>query len=463
MLQAASVSKAMSSHGAVVLAAGKGTRMKSQTPKVLHRICGREMVSLVVDAACEAGFDPIVVVAPRDSQAIKDTLGSRVRYAQQAQPLGSGHAMLQARSVLDHMENVFVLVGDVPLILPETLSEMRRLHDDREACITLLTAVDVNPNGLGRVVRSGSGSITAVIEEGDADEAALSIAEVNAGVYCFRSHWLWDSLSSLPPSPGGEVFLTDLIGLAAQQSMLLESLQSRHPQETLGVNTRVQLAEAEAVMRQRIRERWMLLGVTMPDPAAVYIEAAAELGQDTVVLPNTHIIGASRIGGNCQIGPNVIVRDSLMGDGCRIVASVIDGSTLDDDVDVGPFSHIRPGSHLERGVRIGTSVEVKNSRLGPGTVSGHFSYIGDADLGANVNIGAGTITCNYDGEKKNKTTIGDDAFIGSDSMLVAPVNIGARSWTGAGAVVTRDVPPDSLAVGVPARVTPKKRGRKANK
>ena len=451
----------MTSHGAVVLAAGSGTRMRSKTPKMLHRVCGREMVTIVVDAVTEAGFGPVAVVVPNDSQAIRDAIGDRARFAVQAEPLGSGHAAAQAESVFGGVGNVLVLYGDLPLLLPETLGEMRRLHDEREACVTILTATEVATDGMGRVVRSASGEIEAVVEEDQAEEATLAIGETNAGVYCFRASWLWDNVGKLGPSPRGEIFLTDLIAVAARQGVTIESLQSARPSETLGVNTRVQLAEAEAVLRQRIREHWMLCGVTMPDPSSVYIDADVELGQDTSVLPNSHVTGASRVGSGCEIGPGSIIRNAVIGDRCRILSSVIEGSTLEEDVDVGPFSNVRPGSHLGKGVHIGTSVEVKNSRLGPRTAAGHFSYIGDAELGERVNVGAGTVTCNYDGERKNKTVIGDEAFIGSDSMLVAPVTIGARARTGAGAVVTKDVPPDSLAVGVPAKVSRKERRKEA--
>ena len=431
--------------------------MKSETPKVLHRICGRQMVGLVVDTAIQAGLAAIVVV-PKDSRAIREALGSTVSYTEQSEPLGSGHALLQARSAIKEVDNVVVLSGDVPLIRPETLKQLMRLHDEREACVTLLTATPAKPNGAGRVVRSLSGDINGIVEESEADEATLAISEINSGAYCFRASWLWDSLSSLPPSPGGEIFITDLVAQAAQEGMVIESMQTEDSEETLGVNTRVQLAEAAGVLRRRILERWMLDGVTISDPASVYIDATVELGQDSVVMPNTHITGCSRMGRSCEIGPNSIVSDSLLGDDCKVLASVVEGSELEERVEVGPFSHIRAGSHLEAGVHIGNYAEVKESHLGPGTKSGHFSYIGDTDVGANVNIGAGTVTCNYDGRQKNRTIIGDDAFIGSDSMLVAPVNIGARSVTGAGSVVTNDVPPDSLAVGVPAKVIPRKKG-----
>jgi bifunctional UDP-N-acetylglucosamine pyrophosphorylase/glucosamine-1-phosphate N-acetyltransferase len=436
--------------------------MNSKIPKVLHRVCGREMVSLVVDAARGAGFDATVVVVPPDASSIRTALGNGVSYAVQPEPLGSGHALLQARELLHGVDNVAVLHGDVPLIRPETLASIMRRHQDSRACITLLSATPRAPGDLGRVVRDASGRITAIVEFSQAGEEARSIAEVNGGIYCFSSSWLWPHLEGLGPSPRGEVFLTDLVALASQQGMVIESIQAHQPQEILGVNTRVHLAEAEAVLRQSLRERWMLFGVTLPDPGSVYIDYDVDLGRDTVLLPNTHISGASRIGRDCQIGPNTTISGSEIGDGCRITASVIESSTLEGGVDVGPFSHIRPGSHLESGVHIGNFAEVKQSRLGRGTKSGHFSFIGDADVGANVNIGAGTVTCNYDGTNKHRTRIEDDVFIGSDSMLVAPVTIGARSSTGAGSVVNRDVPPDSLAIGAPARVRAKKRSNNNN-
>ena len=441
-----------------MLAAGKGTRMKSQTHKVLHKICGVEMVSLVVGAARDAGLDPIVVVVPRHETAFRSLLESSVVYAEQTEPLGTGHALLQAEPALEHVENVLVLNGDVPLMSSDTLRALLTAHQRREACITLLVSTSTRPDGLGRIIRSPSGAICAVVEEEDADEEARSIEEINGGIYCFRRSWLWDNLATLPPSPSGEIRIPDLVGLAAEQEMAIESIQPGSGYEAQGVNTRAELAQAEAVLRDRIRHRWMIDGVTISDPLSVYIDATAELGEDTVLLPNTHISGGTRIGRGCEIGPNSVVSNSRIGDDCRIVSSAIEDSTLEGKVQVGPFSRVRGGAHLESGVYIGTSVEVKGSRLGAGTKSSHFSYIGDADVGANVNIGAGTVTCNYDGERKHKTTIGDDAFIGSDSMLVAPVEVGARSSTGAGAVVTKDVPSDSLAVGVPARVAPKKRG-----
>ena len=445
----------MPTHAAVVLAAGQGTRMNSRISKVLHRICGREIVALVVDSARAAGLDPIVVVIPPDGDAIRDALGAGVTYVVQPEPRGSGDALLHARPFLSDDGSVVVLYGDVPLVRPETIRRMVTRHREAEASVTLLTATPARPDGLGRVVRSPSGEVRAIVEEKEADEAVRQIREINGGTYCFNSAWLWGSIGDLANSHQGETFLTDLVGLASGRGLTIEATQPEGVSETLGVNTRVELAEAESILRRRILQRWMLEGVTIRDPDSAYLDVTVCLGQDTVVLPNTHVTEGSRVGRDCEVGPNTIVRDSVVGDGCKIVASVVEGSTLEAHVDVGPFSHIRAGSLLERGVYVGNYAEVKNSRLGRGTKSGHFSYLGDAEVGANVNIGAGTVTCNYDGQRKNKTVIGDDAFIGSDSMLIAPVSIGARSATGAGAVVTKDVPSDSTAVGAPARVRPR--------
>ena len=450
----------LTTYAAIILAAGSGTRMKSQLPKVLHRICGRAMVSLVANAAVQAGLGQIIVVVPPDSQAIRDALGGSFRYVVQPEPLGSGHALLQVRSSLESVNHAVVLSGDVPLIRPQTIEKMIRVHNETKACITLLTSRPRSSDGLGRVVRSESGRIKEIVEEREADEATLSVREVNAGAYCFNSPWLHEALGSLEMSPRGEMLLTDLASIAGQQEMLIESVESTNTDETLGVNTRVHLARAEAALRGTIRERLMAGGVTITHPESVYVDARVEIGEDTIILPNTHITGESRIGAGCEIGPNSVISGSVVGPGCRIVCSVVEESTLEDGVMVGPFSHIRPGSTLQREVYVGNFAEVKNSRLGPGTKSGHFSYVGDADLGANVNIGAGTVTCNYDGQEKHRTTIGDGAFIGSDSMLIAPINIGQRATIGAGAVVNTDVPADSLAIGMPARVTPKRSRRR---
>ena len=441
----------MKKHGVVVLAAGKGTRMNSRVPKVLHQICGREMVSLVVDTAMAVGLGPIAVVVPSEFEAIQKTLSENVRYSVQSQPLGTGHALLQARSVMADVDNICVLSGDVPLVKSETLNSLVKTHFDRDSLITILTATSSTPEGLGRVVRNSSGEITNVVEEMDIDEGTRNIFEINAGIYCFQSSWLWANLETLKTSPNGEILLTDLISTAALQGRAAESVKAEDPEEALGVNTLLQLSQAEAILRQRILERWMLDGVEIRDPATAYIDFDVELGHDTKVLPNTHIKGISRIGSESEIGPDTTIDASTIGDRCKIISSTVSASVLEEGVGVGPYSNIRQGSHLKNGVHIGSYVEIKASRIGKGTKSGHFSYIGDADVGSNVNIGAGTVTCNYDGVRKNHTRIEDNAFIGSNTMLVAPVTVGTNASTGAGAVVTKDVKPGSQVLGVPAR------------
>lgn len=406
----------------------------------------------MVDAVRDAGIAEIAAVIPPDARPFHTRLGDSVLYATQAEPLGTGHALLQAQHSLKSADNILVLYGDTPLIQASTLTHLVRQHLDSEACATIVTSIATKPDGMGRVLRDDTGSITSIVEELNADDETLAIREVNSGLYCFRGSWLWRNLERLAPTSNGELLLTDLIQVAVEQGLPVESMTTDDPYETMGVNDRLQLAEAETIMRRRIREQWMLGGVTMPDSSSVYIDKTVTLEPDTAILPNTHITGKSVIGSGCTIGPNSIIDNARIGNDCEVVSSVVRDSTLESRVDVGPFSHIRGGSHIEAGVHVGTSAEVKNSRLGRGTKMGHFSYMGDATLGANVNIGAGAITCNFDGESKHETIIGKDAFIGSDTMLVAPIKIGDRASTGAGAVVTKDVPADSTVIGVPARV-----------
>ena len=433
----------MTIRAAIILAADPGTRMKSAMPKVLHPVCGKPMVALVAEAAAGAAVGATVVVVPPESEAIRSTLDDSVAYVEQADPLDGGRALLRARDSLQRVDNVVVLDGNFPLITGETLAAMAEVHERSGAAVTLLTAAARSPDGLPRVVRDSSGRVTHTVE----DDGGRGMREVDAGIYWFRSEWLWRNLDAVGPSPGG-----DLLRAASEQGEVVADLAVDSPVEAIGVSTRAQLAEAEEAMRRSVREKWMLAGVTMREPSSVYVDVDVRIGQDTVIHPNTHLRGATVVGPGCEIGPDTTVSDATLGAGCRIVSSVVTGSTLENDVEVGPFSHIRPGSHLEAGVRIGSFGEVSRSRLGRGARSAHFSYIGDAEIGANVNIGAGTVTCNFDGVEKHRTQIGEGAFIGSGSMLVAPVTIGARARTGAGAVVTTDVPPDSLAVGVPARV-----------
>ena len=444
------------SFASVILAAGKGTRMKSRKPKALHPVCGKPMLEIIADSAEAAGLTPVTVVVPGDSEAIRRSLGDRCLYAVQKDRLGTGHALMKARGVITDCDNIMVMAGDTPLIRPETLTEMTRTHISSEAPITMLTSELADPDGLGRVVRNANDGITSIVEQKEADPQTLNIREINAGVYCFRTSWLWDNLPRLKPSSTGEIFLTDLIEVAADQGHEVASIALKDANEAFGVNTRLELSRVESIMRDRIRRYWMMEGVSIPDPESVYIDYDARVGMDTVILPNTHIKSDAVIGEDCEIGPNSVIADSRIGDQCRIVSSVVEEAIIESDVHVGPFSHIRPGAYLESEVRIGNFGEIKNSRIGRGTKSGHFSYIGDADVGENVNIGAGSITCNYDGQNKHRTVIGDDVFIGCDTMMVAPVTIGDRSYTGTGSIINKDVPPDSGAIGAPARIRSRK-------
>ena len=436
------LSETMTTRAAIVLAADRGARMRSAVPKALHPVCGKPMVAHVVEAAAGAGVDSTAVVVPPDSEAFRSTLGGSVACVEQDDPADGGRALLRTRDLLRDADNVAVIDGNVPLIRSETLAAMADVHERSGAAVTLLTGTLRSPDGLPRVVRDSSGRVTHAVEDG-----VEGGHEVDPGVCWLRSEWLWRNLDSVGRSPGAE-----LLRAAIEQGEVVADLDDYSPVEAIRVDDRVQLAEAEQAMRRAVRERWMLAGVTMRDPSSVYLDADVEIGRDTVVHPNTHLVGATVVGPDCEIGPDATIRDATLGAGCRIVSSVVNGATLEDDVEVGPFSHVRPGSRLESSVKVGSFGEVSRGRLGRGTRSAHFSYIGDADVGANVNIGAGTVTCNFDGAEKHRTEIGEGAFIGSGSMLVSPVRIGAGARTGAGAVVTKDVPPGSLAVGVPARV-----------
>jgi bifunctional UDP-N-acetylglucosamine pyrophosphorylase/glucosamine-1-phosphate N-acetyltransferase len=340
----------------------------------------------------------------------------------------------------------------MPLVSPETLNQLVAAHQKNPVVISMVTVVATDPRGFGRIVRGADGQVQAIVEEAQATPEQLTIRELNASVYCFSAEWLWPALQRIPLSPKGEYYLTDLVGLAVADGLSVQALVAEDATEMIGVNTRIHLAEAEALLRRRINQQWMLSGVTMINPEATYIEPGVTIGRDTVLWPDTYLRGETTIGADCELGPNTIICDSQVGDGCTILGSVLEGAVLEDHVEVGPYARLRKGAHLASRVHMGNFGEVKNSYLGPGSKMGHFSYLGDATIGPEVNIGAGTITCNFDGKQKHPTEVGEGAFIGSDTMLVAPVKIGAGARTGAGAVVTRDIPPYSLAVGVPARI-----------
>lgn len=440
---------------AILLAAGQGTRMKSRLPKVLHRVAGQPMIEHALRAARAASTETPVVVIGHGAELVRQTVKG-VEFALQSEQLGTAHAVRQAEPLLRGKTDLLIVCyADMPLLRAESLQRLVETQKTNDGPMTMMTVIADDPRGFGRIVRSEQGDVQAIVEEAQATPDQLNIKELNVGAYCFRADWLWDALTRIPVSPKGEYYLTDTVEIAVRDGLPVRAITIDDLDEAIGINTRVHLAEAEVIMRQRINRTHMLAGVTLIDPNSTYIEAGVTIGQDTVIWPNTYLHGQTEIGENCQIGPNTIVRDSKIGNRCKVLASVLEGAMLEDDVDMGPFARLRKGAHLGRGVHMGNFGEVKDSYLGPGVKMGHFSYIGNAQIGANTNIGAGTITCNYDGKKKHPTEIGADVFIGSDTMLVAPVTLGDRARTGAGAVVTKDVPADSLAVGVPARVIKK--------
>ena len=443
----------------MVLAAGEGVRMRSALPKPLHPVCGAPIIDHVLEALCAAGLDNPVVVVPPDADALRERLAGRARFAVQDRPTGTGGALAVTEDeVLAETEHVLVINGDVPLVPGDAVVQLIAAHESSGARMTLLTARDPLQGGLGRVVRDDDGAVSAIVEERDATPEQRAVAEVNGGVYAIRADGLWDLLSALPPAPNGETYLTALTALFHTRGDAVDAVTHDDARDVIGVNTRADLALAESAMQSRIRERWMLEGVTLVDPAATYIDVGVTLGRDTVVQPNTHLRGATRVGEGCVIGPNAVLRDSVVGDGCTVVASVLEEAVLDEGVDVGPFAHLRPGARVGRGSHVGNFVEIKASDLGAGVKAGHFGYIGDATVGDGANIGAGTVTANYDGDAKHVTEIEANAFVGSDTVLVAPVRVGKGARTGAGAVVNRDVADGDTVVGVPAK--PLRRRRK---
>ena len=428
--------------------------MVSRLPKPLHKVCGKEMIQYPVELLRSLGVGRIlIVVSPTTAPAIRDAVGEGAEYVTQPVARGTGDAAARAVSALpDTVTNLVLLGSDSPLLRLESARQLVARHLDQGSVMTMLTAPDMLAPDLGRVVRDEDGRIADLVEALDLKGDTFELSEVNAGVYCFNRAWLQDRLPVVEPAPNGEIYLTSLVGIAAARGDQIDSLASEVPEEIFGVNDRTQLAQVETVLRWQIIERLMLSGVTVQDPGSVYIDADVAIGMDTIVRPNTSLMGKTVIGEACEIGPNSVIQNSTVGNGCRVTASMLEEATLEAGVDVGPFSHLRPGAFLESGVHIGNYVEVKESRLGQGALVGHFSYLGDASIGAGTNIGAGTVTCNFDGTDKHRTSIGTGAFIGCDTMLVAPVSVGDGAATGAGAVVTRDVPKNLLAVGVPARI-----------
>jgi bifunctional UDP-N-acetylglucosamine pyrophosphorylase / glucosamine-1-phosphate N-acetyltransferase len=432
---------------AVVLAAGQGTRMRSRLPKMLHPLAGRPLVLHALDTAAQVtGGRPLVVVSP-DQPEVKQLLEPRADVVEQPSPRGTGDALRSIPPRLRADPTLLVLSGDVPLLRATTLTSLLARHQTTNAACTLLTVNAPNPKGLGRILRDPrTGRIQAILEERDLppDQPATTPAECNAGVYAFRAADLWPALDRLQPDNAqGEYYLTDVVALLDGP---IESVEAADPIEAMGVNDRVQLAEAAAEIRRRTLESLMLDGVTVEDPATTYVEPQVRIGRDTTLRPMTVVSGATVLGEECVVGPMASLRDVTAGDRVSIGPSMLEECELADDVRVGAYVRVRPGTRLERGAYLGTHAEVKNSRIGAGSRVSHFAAVLDSDVGRNVNIGAGTVTCNYDGTDKHATVIGDGVFVGTDSILVAPLRIGEGAYVAAGSVITRDVPAGALAV-----------------
>ncbi len=432
---------------AVILAAGEGTRMKSNLPKVLHRALGKPLVQWVLDCVQAAGLDARVAVIGHGGAQVAEVVGTQAAVVKQERQLGTGHAVLQAAPSLPaDGDCVLVLCGDTPLLRPETLQRLLAQHAAEQNAITVLTALAPDPTGYGRIVRDGA-RIVAIAEQKDADDAQKQIREINTGTYCFRQDFLLHYLQALDTDNAqGEYYLTDLVRIAVAHGLSVGGCLLEDFEESLGVNDRVQLSQAEAILRRRKCEEVMRSGVTLIDPAATYLGADVQIGRDTILYPNVVLEGHTVIGRDNLIGMNCRFVDSVIGDGNEIQSTVIVESTVGDHCKIGPMAYLRPGTALSDNVKIGDFVEVKKSQVGRGSKIPHLSYVGDALVGSSVNIGCGSITCNYDGVRKYQTVIGDGAFIGSNTNLVAPVTVEEDAFIGAGSTITRDVPADALAL-----------------
>ncbi len=436
---------------AVVLAAGQGTRMRSRIPKVLHPLAGRPMIDHVLAALAGAGIARPVVVTGSGADAVEAAIDGRADTVRQEPQRGTADAVARALPLVpDAATTILVTMGDAPLMRADTFAALADELAASESAIALVGAELNDPTGYGRIVRSTDGSAAAVVEEADADDAIRAISEINAGTYAFDAAWVRSAIARVQPSTGGELYLTDLVALAAHDGRGVRVIMA-DAIEALGINDRVALSEAEAILQRRIAEAHMRNGVTIVDPSTTRIDATVEIGQDARIEPWTVLTGRTSIAPDAIVGPHAHVRDSRIGLRTSVWASVIEEATVAEDVEIGPFAHLRPGSEIGPRCKIGNFAEIKKSRLGAGTQQHHFSYLGDAVIGEDVNVGAGSVTANFDGIDKHPTTIGDRVSLGVDSMLVAPVTIGDGARTGAGAVVTRDVAPGKTVVGMPAR------------
>ncbi|MBH5320725.1 bifunctional UDP-N-acetylglucosamine diphosphorylase/glucosamine-1-phosphate N-acetyltransferase GlmU [Paenibacillus sp. GSMTC-2017] len=433
---------------AIVLAAGQGKRMKSKLYKVLHPVGGKPMVGHVVDIVKEAASERTVVIVGHGAETVKAYFGDAAEYALQEQQLGTGHAVRQAEELLGTEEGTTIVIcGDTPLVQASTIEAMLKLHGEHNAAATVLSASFDNPNGYGRVIRGEDGTVQRIVEHKDCSPEEIAVKEINTGTYCFDNRKLFDALNKVTnDNTQGEYYLTDVIGIFREAGEVVQGYCTDDAAEAVGINDRVALSEAERFMKERINRQHLLNGVTIIDPSSTYIEAGVQIGSDTVLYPGTFLRSGTIIGTDCVIGPSADIANSTVADGVTITYSVVADSVIGEESSVGPYANLRPGTKIGKGCKVGDFVELKNASLDDGSKVSHLSYIGDAKIGKDVNVGCGAITVNYDGFNKALTEIGDNAFIGSNANLIAPVKIGDGAYVVAGTTVTQDVPAGDLAI-----------------
>jgi len=454
----------MTNRFAVILAAGQGTRMKSKLYKVLHPICGKPMVEFVVDNISKVNVDQIVTVVGHGAELVKTSLEGKSDFVLQEEQLGTAHAVMQAKEVLQSKNGTtLVICGDTPLIRAETMEALIQLHEKQEAQATILTASTENPDGYGRVIRNSNGTVERIVEHKDANEHERKVQEINTGTYCFDNQALFEALEEVSnENAQGEYYLPDVIEILKAKGKSVSAFQTPDFEETMGINDRVALAEAERLMRKRMNDTHMQNGVTIIDPANTYIDADVKIGMDTIIYPGTILKGQTMIGEDCQIGPNSELDNAQIGSETVIRQSVIHDSSVGSKVQIGPFAHIRPESNIHDDVKVGNFVEIKKSEVGKGSKASHLSYIGDAEIGSNVNLGCGSITVNYNGKSKFLTKIDDNVFVGCNSNLVAPVTIGEGAYIAAGSTITKDVPGEALSIARARQVNKENYVKKLN-
>lgn len=445
----------MENRYAIILAAGKGSRMKSSLYKVLHPVAGKPMVEHVIEQVEAINVDEIVTIVGFGAEMVKDHLGERSKYALQTEQLGTGHAVLATADLLkDKKGTTLVICGDTPLLTSDTLDKLVKHHEETNAKATILSAIARDASGYGRIVRNDNNLVEKIVEHKDASEAELLINEFNTGTYCFDNEFLFEALTKVGnDNAQGEYYLPDVISILKEQGEVVTAFVMDSEDESMGVNDRVALAKASQLMNARINEAHMKNGVTFVDPSNTYIESDVVIGHDTLIEPGVVLRGKTVIGDNCYISANSDIKDSVLGNHVKVHSSNIKESTVKDGADVGPYAHIRPNSDIHENAHIGNFVEIKKATIGKDSKVGHLTYVGDATLGKDINVGCGTVFVNYDGKNKFHTTIGDHSFIGSGTNLVGPVTLGRNSATAAGSTITEDVPEDALGIA---------RGRQSN-